>query len=365
MLKNKRTKGKIYTAISVSLLLALSIPAFSKASTATDSYSDRSLFYTEIFNSGFPILKSIALDDDDKAELNYSLKTKLLEFVGLDISNPLSIVSREFNLIKDGDPETALRETKTPFILNPFKLDENNIIKNTEVTPPDKTVDYTKVAEVYNPKLKKTLNPAKPEVLIYHSHTTESYAPDGKYNLDPNKNMVAVGEVIKKELENNYGIAVVHDTTVHNYPNSNAAYTKSGKTLDKYLNEYKDFKIIIDLHRDGINESSASTVVTKLNNKNLARFMFVIGTGNPNKDKNLALARKLSKISEDLFPGLIRSGNAGDYGTYYFKSAKFHQQKNPNILIIELGAQTNTLEEAKTTAVYIARIFAEYINGQQ
>lgn len=365
MIKNKNTKGKIYTALSLSLLLTLSAPMVSKASAGDESNEDMSLFYTQIFNSGMPITKSIALDEDDRAEMEYSFKDKLLELVGLDVSSPLSIVSREFNLIKDGNPETALRETETPFILNPFKLNENNIIKNTEVVPP---VDYTKVAEVYDPKLKKPLNPAKPEIFIFHTHTTESYDPEGKvnYNTDPSKNMVALGEIMKKELEENYGISVVHDTTAHNVPNMNLSYTKAGKTVDKYLNQYKDFKIIIDLHRDGFSKApSAEVSVANLNNKRMAKFMFLVGMKNPNKDKNLALARDLSKISQSLFPGLIRPGNAGDYGVYHFKTGRLNQQKNPNMLIIELGSNYNALDEAKVTSVYIARIFAEYLNRKQ
>lgn len=367
MLINKKTKGKIYASLSLALLITLSVPAVSKANAEGSIFTDKSVFYMQVINNGMPIMKSIGLDEDDLAEYNYSVKDNLLDSLGLDVNSPLSIVSREFNLIKDGDPETAARDTETPFILNPFKLNENNIIKNTEVKPtdPDKPVDYAKVAEIYNPKIKKTLNPAKPEVLIYHSHTTESFSPNGNYNTDNKTNVTAIGDVIKTELEKNYGIAVIHDKTVHNLPLQTQSYTKSGKTVDTYLKNYKDFKIIIDLHRDGIPEKNAKSVVAELNKTNIARYEYVIGTGNPNKAKNLALAHDLVKISESLFPGLVRPGNSGDKGIYNFKSARFHQHKNPNILLIEVGAQTNTIEEVKSTGVYIARVFAEYINGKK
>ena len=114
------------------------------------------------------------------------------------------------------------------------------------------------VATLYDPNLKKTLNKAKPEVLIYHSHTSEAYrASDNdtskiSSSSDVTKNVSSVGDVIKEELEKKYGIAVIHDKTVHDKGNYYGAYKKSGVTLDKYLKEYGDFKLIIDLHRDSV-----------------------------------------------------------------------------------------------------------------
>lgn len=365
LLRNKNTKGKIYASLSLSLLLTLSVPLAARASADKTVSSETSMYYIETLKNAMPILKSMDLDDDDMAELNFSLKDKFLELMGLDVNSPLSIVSREFNLIKDGDPEGVARETETPFTLNPFKLSENNIIKNTEIKAPDPNapIDYTKVAEVYNAKLKKTLNPSKPEVLIYHTHTTESYKPNKANVTDLTQTVSAVGDVIANELEKNYGIAVIHDKTVHSMV-FNKSYVRSGETVDKYLNKYKDFKVIIDLHRDGGPKKEDVTV--SMHNSNIARFLFVIGPGNPNKDKNLALAKKLVSIGQNLFPGLIRPGNRGDYGIYIHNTGtKFNQHKNPNSLLIEVGSENNTLEEAKTTGVYIARILAEYINGKQ
>ncbi|MCM8709559.1 stage II sporulation protein P [Clostridium sp. SYSU_GA19001] len=366
MLKNKNTKGKIYTSLSLSLLLTLSVPLTAKAGTEDTVSFDKSMYYIEVMKNALPLLKSMNLDEDDMAEADFSLTDKFLEMMGLDVNSPLSIVSREFNLIKDGDPKGIARDTTTPFTLNPFKLNENNIIKNTDVKTTDSNtpVDYTKIAEVYNAKLKKTLNPAKPEVLIYHTHTTESYKPyAANVSDDQSKTVVAVGDVIANELEKNYGIAVIHDKTVHNMV-FNKSYARSGETLDKYLNKYKDFKVIIDLHRDGGPKKEDVTV--SMHSSNVARLIFVEGPGNPNKDKNAALMKKLVNIGQSLFPGLIRPGNQGDYGIYVHNNGtKFNQQKSPNALLLEVGSENNTLEEAKTSGVYVARILAEYINGKQ
>ena len=97
-------------------------------------------------------------------------------------------------------------------------------------------------------------------MLIYHSHTTEAYLASDKdttkntFNADETKNVVAVGDVIAEELENKYGISVIHDKTVNNVPDYNSSYKNSGVILDKYLKKYGDFDLIIDLHRDGVPE---------------------------------------------------------------------------------------------------------------
>lgn len=373
MIKNKFTKGKIYTSLSLSLLLALSAPAISRAATEDAVSPDKSMFYIKLINYTIPFVKSIAVSEDDLAEYDFSIKNKLLQLIGLNLANPLSVVGKEISFLKPVDTQVASTEGKTSFFINPFKLNDSNIIKNPEQTnnTPVDTPTNINTAQVYNPKLKKPLNPAKPEVLIYHTHTTESFRPNETVKdsdfainvMDENKNIVSVGDVITKDLEEKYGIAVIHDKTVHNTIFTES-YARSGKTLDTYLNKYKDFKLIIDLHRDSISDKAVMT--TKMNDNKLAKYMFVIGPGNKTKDKNIEVSKKLSSISQTLFPGLIRAGNGADYGIYYHRAGtKFNQQKSGNAVLIEMGSYSNTLDEAKTTGIYLSRIIAEYINGKK
>jgi stage II sporulation protein P len=371
LFKKKFTKGKIYASLSLSLLLTLSAPGVIRAGTTEAASPEKSIFYIKLINYAMPIIKSVALSEDDIAEYDFSIKDKFLQLLGLDVSNPLSVIGRELSLLTLTDTQPASSEGKPSFSLNPFKLGENSITKNQAPSnnPGDNvTIPAANIAQVYDAKLKKTLNPSKPEVLIYHTHTTESFRPnenvaDKDYPInvyDETKNIVAVGDVIANTLEKDYGISVIHDKTVHSAMFTEA-YSRSGKTVDTYLNKYKDFKLIIDLHRDSISDKTAMT--TSMNNNKLAKFMFVIGPGNPIKDKNIALSKRLSSISQTLFPGLIRSGNSGDYGLYYHKPGnKFNQQKNGNLVLIEAGSYINTLDEVKTTGLYLSRIFAEYIN---
>jgi stage II sporulation protein P len=371
LFKEKFTKGKIYASLSLSLLLTLSAPGVIKAGTAEGASPEKSAFYVRLINYTMPIIKSVSLSEDDLAEYDFSIRDKFLQLIGLDVSQPLSVIGRELSLLALTDAQPASSEGKISFSLNPFKLGENSITKNqapSNNSGGSVTIPAANIAQVYDAKLKTTLNPSKPQVLIYHTHTTESFRPnenvaDKDYPInvmDETQNIVAVGEVIANTLEKDYGISVIHDKTVHSTMFTQA-YSRSGKTVDTYLNKYKDFKLIIDLHRDSISDKTAMT--TSMNNNKLAKFMFVIGPGNPIKDKNIALSKRLSSISQTLFPGLIRSGNSADYGLYYHKPGnKFNQQKNGNLVLIEAGSYVNTLDEVKTTGLYLSRIFAEYIN---
>ena len=370
MVKKIFTKGKIYASLSLSLLLTLSAPGVIKAGTLEAASPEKSVFYVKLINYAMPLIKSAAFSEDDMAEYDFSIGDKFLQLLGLDVSNPLSVVGRELSILNTTDTQLTNSEGKTSFFINPFKLGENSITKNQKpISNPEDNVTTPIVnAQVYDAKLKKPLNPSKPEVFIYHTHTTESFRPnenvedkDFPINVtDETKNIVAVGDVLANDLEKNYVISVIHDKTIHSIM-FNQAYSRSGKTVDTYLNKYKDFKLIIDLHRDSISDKAVMT--TSMNNNKLAKFMFVIGPGNPIKDKNIALSKKLASISQSLFPGLLRPGNSADYGLYYHKPGnKFNQQKNGNLVLIEAGSYTNTLEEAKTTGLYLSRIIAEYIN---
>lgn len=368
MLKNKYTKGNICASFALSLFLILSMPIDSKATTGEENFQSSNPLYINILNFTMPLVKSLVSSTDENAQLNYSLKEMLLEKAGLDINSPLSVVAREFSLIKVVDNTVAVQESNNSIIINPFKLNENNIIKISQNDSKDSSENNlnpgaTAVSEIYNPNLKTPLDASKPEVFIYHTHTTESFKPSSQDNLDPTKSVVAVGDIIQNELQNNYGIATIHDKTIHNVAVYNEAYARSGETVNKYLSKYKDFKLIIDLHRDASIVSNPKPVSVTLNNKSLAKIEFVVGTANKNYQQNLSMTRKLINISQGLFPGLVRMGSPNDNGVYYIH-AYFNQNKSANATLLEVGNEINTLDEAKTTGYYIARIIAEYINGK-
>jgi len=350
----------IFTLLII-FLLGLILPKNAKG------YSEgkyRNYFYVEVINNTLSLIKS-SNTEEKYANSENSVKFAALSFLGVDILNPISIITKEVACLNNNEVSTDVNvnngnnevENLKTFILNPFNLGEKQVSK-VETTVEKANV----VANLYNPKLKKNLNNSRPEVLIYHSHTTEAYRASEKdtsntsFNIDETKNVCAVGDVIAGELEKNYGIAVIHDKTVHNVGDYNASYKKSGITLDKYLKEYGDFKLIIDLHRDSVNE-----VTTKINGENVAKFMFVVTQKNPKYPKQKKLIDSMIGISNKLFPGLL--ANKAIY-TYDRGMGYFNQNKSDNAVLIEVGSNTNTIEDVKNTGKYLSRIIAEQINGK-
>lgn len=341
------------------ILIKLLIPG------KVNAYSDESFrnsFYVKVINFSMPVMKSAS--QYETGENRKTFKEYMLQMIGLDMRDPFSIMEKEVSYFKteveihtEVDKKRTAANDRSDELKNidPFKLDDNHVFENDV----DKTEDDNKntIVSIYDPNLVNN-NPSKVQVLIYHSHTSEGYKPGEKHNHDGKNNVCAAGDEIEHELKN-YGVKVIHDKSIHD-ANYSDSYTKSGKTLDKYLEKYGDFDLIIDLHRDQV--PNKKMVTTKINGESVARYMFVVATKNPHYQKNKAVIDKLLEISNKNFPGLSR-GN-GIY-TYEVGMNYYNQTKSNNAFIIELGAQCSHIDEAKNTAKYLARIFAEYLSHIQ
>lgn len=345
----------IFTFVVI-FLISLIIP---KSARADNDGGYKNYFYVNVINNVLSVIKP------SKSEV--SMKTTTLAFLGIDIRNPITIITKEIAYLDKSEFSSEVNiEGKEEgdlitFILNPFNLDDKQV-KKIE----DENKNTNVIADLYNPLLKQTLNKAKPRVLIYHSHATESYLASNKdktknaFNMDLTKNVCAVGNVIKEQLEKNYGIAVIHDETLHNVGDYNGAYKKSGITVDKYLKAYGDFDLVIDLHRDGI--ANKNLVTTKINGENVAQIMFVMAKGNPRYTKQKKLVDSMIGISNKIYPNLLKNL---EISTVNRGIAFYNQNKSDNSMLIEVGTYTNTITEVKNTGMYLSRVFAEQLNGKK
>ncbi|HHW49607.1 MAG TPA: stage II sporulation protein P [Clostridiaceae bacterium] len=211
-----------------------------------------------------------------------------------------------------------------------------------------------------------------PKILIYHTHTSESYLRNldqlGKKDVasssrDPKYNMIRVGNELANLLEKKYGIDVIHNGTVHDYPSHNSAYSNSLRTLDKYLKSYPSIKITLDIHRDAVSKDKPKLrVVTEIDGKKTAKIMFVVGTNgtglqHPNWRENLKLAIKLQENLNSQHPDLTRP--------IYISNNRYNQHlASGGALIIEVGADGNTLDEALESIKYLAKAINDVINGK-
>ena len=213
------------------------------------------------------------------------------------------------------------------------------------------------------------LNSAEPQVLIMHTHTTETYELEEKNWCDPafsarstdlSVNMAAVGAEMAAQL-NAAGVNTLHDTTLHDYPSYNGSYAKSNATVRSYLERYPSIKVVLDVHRDAIQRDDGTRVkpVADIGGMKAAQVMIICGAdvdGNlPNFKQNLRFASRWQDKMESMFPGLTRP--------VLFDYRYYNQDLTTGSLLIEMGGHANTLEEAKYSGRLVgqalAALFAE------
>lgn len=209
-----------------------------------------------------------------------------------------------------------------------------------------------------------------PLVLIYHTHTCESYlksytgfyyGDDSFRSDDINKNICTVGEALKESLAAN-GIEAVHATEIHDSPAFNGAYGRSTETAQKYMEQYPSIKITIDLHRDAmINDQGVSYKPTaEVEGKKAAQMMIIAGcdpTGEleyENWYPNLLFALKLQEKGEALYEGLMRP--------LMFCQRSYNMWLTDTSFLVEIGTQANTFAEAEYSGKLLGNILAQVIN---
>lgn len=203
----------------------------------------------------------------------------------------------------------------------------------------------------------------EPQVLIMHTHTTESYMPAaiGVYDkswatrtLDNNQNVVAVGNKIAEELRK-AGVGVIHDPAVHDNPSYTGAYDRSRETVQKLLEKYPSIQVVLDIHRDAITQDDGTKVkpTVEINGKKAAQIMIITGceegnvTNYPNWEMNLRFGLRLQKTIAEDYPGLARP--------YDFAVKHYNQDLTPGSMLIEMGSEANTLEEAKYSGELVGK----------
>ena len=201
-------------------------------------------------------------------------------------------------------------------------------------------------------------------ILIYHTHTCESYTQTDNYKYkasgnfrtkDLNCNMVRVGAELEKYLKH-YGYNVIHDTTIYDSSYSQS-YDRSLKGVAKLLEENKDTDILFDMHRDAIGDSSYAPTV-KIGDDEATQLMFVIGRNggwseHDNWNENLKLAIKIQEKANELYPGLFKP--------IVLRDSRYNQQLAKGASIIEVGATGNTMEQCLNSMKYLSKVLSEVL----
>lgn len=219
-----------------------------------------------------------------------------------------------------------------------------------------------------NKDLTMELTGDEPKILIYHTHSQEKFADS--VPGDPNDTVVGLGNTLAEILKNKYNISVYHDTGVYDMidgvEDRNEAYSLSLAAVEKILAENPSIKVVIDLHRDGVAEGTH--LVTTVNGKPTAKIMFFNGlcrsaTGGPNGylqnpylEDNLAFSLQMQIKAAEKYPDFTRR--------IYLRNYRFNMHVMPRTLLVECGAQTNTVEEVQNAMEPLADILYCVLSGQ-
>ncbi len=239
----------------------------------------------------------------------------------------------------------------------------NISIKNTTDT---KNPDFE--ALLKNGPVFEISDKSEPIVLIFHTHTTESYllADNGIFysdyktrSTDSTKNMVRVGDEICRVLESN-GIGYIHDTNIYD-ESYDGAYARSRVSVEKYLKDYPSIKIVIDVHRDAIyySDTSRCKPTAEINGRKAAQLMIISGaeegyiTDFPDWEDNLRFSLCFQKTAEELYPGLMKP--------LYFCQRKYNMDTAKCSFLLEVGTDANTLDEAVYSGYLTGNVLTQII----
>ena len=243
------------------------------------------------------------------------------------------------------------------FLMNQFYVVDSSTACDESVFLPQTLLDKDLTMDVTGDE---------PKILIYHTHSQESFAdstPGDVYGT-----VIGLGNTLADILQNQYGVAVYHDVGTYDVINGqidrSEAYAMALPVVEEILAAYPSIKVVIDLHRDGVNENTH--LVTTINGKPTAKIMFFNGLcrnaagtdgymQNPYLEDNLAFSLKMQLKAAEKYPDFTRR--------IYLRSYRFNMHVAPRTLLVECGAQTNTVEEVQNAMAPLADILYCVLTG--
>lgn len=198
-----------------------------------------------------------------------------------------------------------------------------------------------------------------PLVIIYHTHSSESYMPytESNYHRAEEEGTVRdVGNALESELKKK-GINVIHDKTIHDRPSYNESYNRSLATIQSLVKQYPTAVYIIDLHRDAAASSATEGKYIEIDGQRVAKFSMVVGTQNENYVELYEFANNVKNTAESMYSGFG--------GAVIEKDYQYNEYVSNRALLLEVGNNKNTIEEARACGKYFAEVLASIIKEEQ
>lgn len=301
---------------------------------------------------------------------NISQKENIEETI---VGNPTTVIGVNDVIFENEDdkqiPETESNNHQPIQAYDIDKLNDPEYLRNNFYIVDQRTQfvpSQFSASEFISKDLTIDTSGSDPKVLIFHTHSHEDFV--GSEPNNPNDTIYGIGEMLAHTLTNKYGIITMHDEGKYDYVNGKTqilgAYERMEPAIQKVLNDNPSIEVAIDLHRDGVGDNVR--LVKNVDGKPTAQVMFfnglckyldngklVSGAQNPYLSDNLAFSFQMQLKAKELYPEFTRK--------IYLHAYRFSLHMKPRSLLIELGAQTNTIEEARNAVEPLAKILAEVL----
>lgn len=323
---------------------------------------------TENINVNAKSILSSELVVFSKAEEELMLNESMEEFqedivsneeLQVSNSNLMQENSEEVKVGNESKSDTTIANVKTEVIESNNKKDVYTDTYGTVKIKNESKYDLTE--EMLTPNVDFN---NKKDILIFHTHTCESYTPTAAKNyvasgnfrtIDLNYSVAHVGDELTRHLTDK-GYSVTHNKTYHDYPAYSGSYNRSYKTVSSELSGDSWTEFVIDLHRDALGSNSSYAPSVKIGEEVAAQLMFVMGTDgggldHPNWLNNFKLAIKIQEKANEMYPGLFKP--------IILRNSRYNQNLASGACIIEVGATGNTLEQCEVSMKYLANVISE------
>lgn len=294
--------------------------------------------YTDIISAVLPI---DAQNSGNQPLMQLWIRQCIYNIIGFKSDNPIELIGRELNISYN---QAAAGSN----YIVAGKIEEENGEEDYYLPgQEDKISDWIVIPKESG---SSTQLDGEPLILVYNTHNAEAYKPSDGVSRREGKNagVAAVAKKLAQNLENKYSLKTYYCDVIHDYPDFTKAYINSMSTVQQLLKRYQKVQLVLDIHRDA-GLSSRSDTLVKIGDKNYAKVMIVVGTEHDKWQQNLAFAEKLEARANELYPGLIKSIRIR-------KDRRYNQHLHPQALLLEIGSDLNTEEDAANSTVLLAEI---------
>lgn len=387
---NKTDMKYILGELGREVLIQTGIPSYAYISNVDNDYDVT--FMQAILNDIYPMNDYLMSNENTGAVQAYSEgillgenETASQEDAGKEETAENGGQSTDITQETPQSTETAAGQT--PQNIDAAQVISRNVITGT-VFPKAQLCDFSFVSKFYtvtsitslnnsilrpeeflNKDLSIQKDASKPQILIFHTHSQETFVDS--VAGDPSTSIVGVGDYLTSLLTEKYGYQVIHDTSVYDYVDGkldrSKAYTYAEEGIAKILEQNPSIEVVIDLHRDGVAETTH--LVTEVDGKKMAKIMFFNGLSysrvngdigylyNPFRDDNLAMSLQMQLLGNAYYPDFLRN--------IYVNAYRYCLHERGRSMLIEAGAQTNTVQEVKNAMEPFADILDKFLRGEK